>query len=141
MGDAAGWWARKLGTTPAPSSTPDTWSLPRHAAPTPAYAPAPPPVIPQVDALVADEHGQVHVGDAIVRWRGGDGMAERMHCPRCAARGKQGNLMFSRSHGQGQRIGLINKSGQQCAPAPICFECGYNGLYEPFGGDLNGLAG
>jgi hypothetical protein len=139
---AVDWWAKKLGTErPAPTSTPDTWNLPRHMPPTPAHQMPQQSYVPPSNALVADENGQVHVGDAIMYWQGGEGTKEGLHCPRCAAKGKKSNLMFGRTHGQGQKLGLINKSGQHCSPAPICFSCGYNGLYEPFGGDLNDMVG
>lgn len=79
----------------------------------------------------------MHVGDAITRWRGGDGARDGMSCPNCQAKGKPGRLMFSRTKGQGASLGKINQHGQTVAPAPMCFECGYNGIYQPFGGDLN----
>lgn len=135
----ADWWARKLGMPQAqPTATPDTWNLPRHAPPTPAHAPPPQQqYVPQAEQpIIPDENGQVHMGDAVIRWRGGDGTTkETQECPNCGSRN-----YFSRSRGQGKRIGLMNKHGQACQPAPICFECGYNGMFEAFGGAFTDLA-
>jgi hypothetical protein len=132
------WWAKKLGMPQAqPQATPDTWNTPRHVPPTPSYQQPPPQQYVQpTDAPVVDENGQVHVGDAIIRWRGGDGNKEQGLCPNCNSRN-----YFSRSKGQGKRIGLMNKNGQACTPAPICFECGYNGMFEAFGGAFTDLGG
>lgn len=127
------WWAKRLGTAPPPTSTPDAWNMPRYAPPTPSHVQAPQQqFVPQMEAPVLDENGQMHMADAIVRWRGGDGTKkETQTCPNCGGRN-----YFSRSSGQGKRIGLMNRSGQACPPAPICFECGYNGIFESFGGGL-----
>lgn len=132
----ADWWAKKLGIAPAPvKSTPDTWNVPRHQPPTPAYErPPQQQYIPPADndPIPTDENGQIHFMDAAIRWKGGDATKkEHGICPNCGSRN-----YFSRSQGQGRRIGLINRSGQKCQPAPICFECGYNGLFESFGGGL-----
>lgn len=134
------WYAKRLGGgAPQPSqrsSTPPAWPV-QQAPPAPAYGPPPAPQIPQSDAPMGEDDGKMHVGDAIVRWRGGEGTRENMTCPNCTARGKPGRLMFSRTKGQGQSMGMINSSGQPVTPAASCFECGYNGLYSPFGGDLS----
>jgi hypothetical protein len=69
--------------------------------------------------LPADEHGQVHVWDAVQRWRGGRGTkTETAACPQCG-----GNNFFSRK----------NAVTRGHAPAPLCYDCGYNGLFEQFG--------
>jgi hypothetical protein len=139
---SSSWWAKKLGQPAAqPQSTPNTWNLPQVGAPTPAYAPAPPSQVPEYDAPVMDDNGQIHVSDAIMRWKGGEA-AKTQHdtCPNCAMKGKK-SYVHSRTHGQnenGQRMSLmkINQHGQACAPAPVCFACGWRGeLYVPFGGE------
>jgi hypothetical protein len=132
MGDAVGWWAKKLGTErpPAPS-TPDTWNLPRHTPPTPAHQQTQQSYVPPANALMADENGQVHMGEAIMYWRGGEGTyKETAHCPKCRS-----SNYFSR-----QSEAKVTQNGM-AAPAPQCFNCGFNGLYTPFGGALNDMAG
>lgn len=65
-----------------------------------------------------DPAGQTDMSTAIRVWRGGEAHRVDGHlsCPRCG-----GKNIFSRVNGQT----TMNK-----APAPRCFECGWNGLYE-----------
>lgn len=139
------WWQKKLGqpTQPQPQSTPNTWNLQQVGAPTQAYAPPPQiPVAPMnLPVMEADENGQVHIGDAIMRWKGGEATnTQNDLCPNCAAKGKR-SYVHHRTHGQnesGQRMSLmkINQHGQACAPMPMCFACGWRGDgYVPFGGE------
>jgi hypothetical protein len=122
------WWARKLGTAPPanrPSSTPDVWAQQRHAQPTPAYAAPPQSPVPPYDAPEAAPDGKMHVGDAIVRWRGGEATrTETESCPQC-----QSHNFFSR-RGAG---GVTTQNGR-VPPSPICHDCGYNGIFTNFGG-------
>jgi DNA-directed RNA polymerase subunit RPC12/RpoP len=64
-----------------------------------------------------DAQGQTDMGTAIRMWRGGEAHSVDGHlaCPRCGSKN-----MFSRSNG----------NTLQKAPAPRCFECGWNGLYQ-----------
>lgn len=79
-----------------------------------------------------DENGQMHVGDAILMWKGNPkgGAAERASCPKCGS-----NQFFSRA---GQSI--TKADGTRVTPAPRCAQCGHNGLFEQFGDlyDSNG---
>lgn len=129
---AVDWWAKKLGTQqPTQRSTPDTWNLPRHTTPTPGYEPHQQQYIPQYDALPVDENGQMHFMDGAVRWQGGEGThTETQRCPKCHS----GNYFSRKSEAK------FTKNGA-ATPAPQCFNCGYNGIYTPFGGSLNSIAG
>lgn len=118
------WYRRKLGQAPQPQSTPDTWTLPRQTQPTLAYQPPPTIPVENYNAPEAAPEGQMHVGDAVVRWQGGDGTAEKIQCPKCGSRN-----YFSR---QGQT--LITKNGA-APPSPHCFDCGHNSIFTIFGGD------
>lgn len=96
-----------------------------------------PPQIPlqglPADVLPTDENGQAHLGDAIVRWRGGEGTrTETQRCPVCVGRGRAGNKLFSL-----KSQSKISSSGTTATPAPRCFECGWTGIYTPYGGDLS----
>jgi hypothetical protein len=69
-------------------------------------------VVPQNDPT-----GQTDMGTAIRNWKGGEAHRREgsLTCPRCASKN-----VFSRSNG-----GSLGH-----APAPRCFECGWNGIYE-----------
>ncbi len=64
-----------------------------------------------------DPTGQTDMGTAIRSWKGGEAHRREgsLSCPRCGSKN-----VFSRSNG-----GSLGHS-----PAPRCFECGWNGLYE-----------
>lgn len=141
------WWQKKLGTAPRPQSTPGTWNLPQVRQPTPNYQ-APPEDLPvqQWDGGDPAPPGQIHALDAVVRFKGSKtAQREQTLCPNCSMGGRKVYL-FSRAQGQNEsgamvRLTKINSAGQACAPASVCFECGYNGLFEPFGGTLNDQIG
>jgi len=61
--------------------------------------------------------GQTDMGSAIRMWTGGDAHRQDGHltCPRCSSKN-----VFSRSNG----------SNMMKPPAPRCFECGWNGIYQ-----------
>lgn len=123
---AVDWWSKKLGTDRPPATpTPDTWNLPRHTPPTPAHQMPQQSYVPPANAMIPDENGQLHMGEAIMYWRGGEGTRkETNRCPKC-----NGANYFSRSD---QKVFTQNGAA---TPAPKCFNCGYNGLFEIFGGD------
>ena len=80
------------------------------------------PALRQQAATVAvqeqrDPAGQTDMGTAIRSWKGGEAHRREgsLTCPRCGSKN-----VFSRSNG-----GTLGH-----APAPRCFECGWNGLYE-----------
>ena len=66
---------------------------------------------------IPDADGKVDMGTALRSWKGGE--AQRLDgglsCPRCGSKN-----VFSRA----------NASAGGNVPAPRCFECGWNGLYE-----------
>lgn len=83
------------------------------------------------EVVPTDENGQIHFMDAAMRWRGGKGTkTETGRCPECGSAN-----FFSRKEGT-----KMTANGP-VAPAPQCFDCGFNGVYEPFGGDLNSTVG
>lgn len=93
---------------PASPSLPPTTPAPVQQPPAPPAQDAPP--------------GQMHITDAIARWKGGAGNAETATCPRCGSRN-----VFSRAN-----AAIITSSGASASPAPHCYECGWNGLWEQF---------
>jgi len=124
------WWSRQL-------SNPQQRTAPRQES----YSSPPitPPVrfgsiqIPvqhqpqpqQPQQRVLDENRapteNVSMGDAIRLWKGGEAAKKQpdMYCPECGSQNifvrtaKGGNTMISGSN-----------------PAPRCFECGWNGIYD-----------
>lgn len=61
------------------------------------------------------------MGEALRLWKGGEAMRKEgnMTCPECGS-----IYVFSRT-GRGQNT-MVNGA----APAPRCYECGWNGLYD-----------
>ena len=85
---------------------------------------------PMVSPAGADMNQQFNmegVGDAIRNWQGdtekGATGLERDRCPNCG-----GDKYFSRVNASG----TLTQQGQ-VKPAPHCFECGHNGLFEQYG--------
>jgi hypothetical protein len=112
-----GWWARRLGNPPAPqqqSSYPPTQYQPMAA---PTYAPQQPQYAPQGQPQQQPvPPGQMNVMDAIQRWQGGPAhRTDPYPCPACGSM-----HYFSR----------VNGPSRGPAPAPICYSCGYNGLFS-----------
>ncbi len=112
------WWDKKLSNKDQQENT----SLPpvtknvilpalRQQAST-AVAQKPSPTTEQ-----RDPNGQTDMGTAIRTWKGGEAHRREgsLSCPRCGSKN-----VFSRANG-----GSLGHS-----PAPRCFECGWNGLYE-----------
>jgi hypothetical protein len=87
----------------------------------PQRAPQPPqsPESDEYDPEVPEGH--TRFGTAMRKWRGGPAHKEGAvigDCPECGSR-----LYSQRAHGSGARV-------RGNPPAPHCFECGYNGLFE-----------
>lgn len=110
------WWDKKLtGAEPARSSPPITKD-----ATLPALRQQATEVAAQRTALPStqsDPTGETNMGSAIRSWKGGEAHRREgsLTCPRCRSKN-----VFNRSNG-----GTLGHS-----PAPRCFECGWNGLYE-----------
>lgn len=107
MSSDPNWYARRLGSPqPQRSSYPPTQS----AAPATTYTPQQTPQggqgVREVDTIY----------EAAQYWRGGEAhRTETNSCPRCG-----GQHYYSRS--QGIARGPV--------PAPMCFDCGYNGMFD-----------
>ena len=128
---SADWYAKRLaqGAAPAPRpqrSTPPTGlgGPPQQQTfqpynPHPATQAAPPQQQAQHESLSAA------LADPHMRSAGGDGAKaqEVYSCPNCGSN----DFFVRRTMG-----GALGK-----APAPHCFSCGYNGMYEQFGAKLS----
>lgn len=104
------WYAQKLGGN-APAQ-PQSYQQPQYPVQQPQVpqqqVPQPQQQMPQV---TADNFKQ-----AMNYWQGGEAMrTERNPCPKCG-----GQHYYSRSQG----------TMRGPAPAPLCFDCGYNGNFE-----------
>lgn len=109
------WWNKKLkGEKPTPQPN----------YPNPAQYSNRPVAQPQQQQAPVQElpsNGQITMGAAIRNWKGGEAMRREgdMRCPSCGSRN-----VFSRT-GKGANSMILG-----AAPAPHCFDCGWNGLYE-----------
>ena len=126
-----GWWARRLGHQQPPPQQQPNYNVPgTHRQQQPQqypvqpqqFQPQPQPYPQQQQQPSIEEqlqHVQVtpeNFKELSKHWKGGKGMQEENHpCPECG-----GGHYYSRS--QGARRGPT--------PAPHCFDCGYNGLFE-----------
>lgn len=132
------WFKRKLsearGDEPAQTSYPPTsWSpAPQPVPMSPNVAP-PTQQTPMVSPSGVDMNQQFTmegVGDAVRNWQGdtkkGATALERSRCPNCG-----GDKFFSRTNSGG----TITQQGK-VPPAPHCFECGHNGLFEQYGAQV-----
>lgn len=122
------WWAKRLSNNPRPQPT-NTQSTPPSSPPLrfPVQVPTSPQPVqqPQDRQQVLDENraptDQISMGDAIRLWRGGEAMRREgnMTCPDCGS---------SNVFGRSSRASNTTIAGK--APAPRCFECGWNGIYN-----------
>ena len=119
------WWSKKLTNQPTQQTTRP--SLPPVQAPIrfPVQVPAQPqqqPVQQAGNQRVLDPNraptDNISMGDAIRLWKGGEAARREgeSSCPSCGS-----HLVFARSKG-----GMVGGK----SPAPRCFECGWNGLYD-----------
>jgi hypothetical protein len=119
------WWSKKLsGAQPqktAPSSVPPI-SIPLRF-PTPQPTPRPLYTTDRQDRLRDDlpSDAQLTMGEAIKLWKGGEAMKKQgdLTCPECGS----GNVFIRTSKASSNTV-------QGNAPAPRCFECGWNGMYD-----------
>ena len=124
------WWSRRLTNTPSQPQPRSTESTPPSSPPLrfPVQVPTHPQ--PQQQATpgrqqLLDETrsptDQINMGDAIRLWQGGEAMRKEgnMTCPECGSAN-----VFGRS----TRASNTSIAGK--APAPRCFECGWNGIYN-----------
>jgi hypothetical protein len=123
------WWAKKLaGENPAPQrsyQTPPT-SPPIRIPQNTSQAPVRP--TQEVNAnnqSILDPsrapNEQITMGEALRLWKGGEAMRKEgnLTCPDCGS-----IYVFSRT-GRGANS-MINGA----SPAPRCYECGWNGMYD-----------
>lgn len=124
------WWARRIsGNQPAPR--PQQTSVPPTSPPLrfPVQAPQQ-PVYQQHSQTVGnqrllDEHqppdAQIDMSTAIRMWKGGEAMRKQgdLRCPEC------GSANVFHRVAKGGNTTINGKS-----PAPRCFECGWNGIYD-----------
>jgi len=119
------WWSRKLGN----DNTPQRYTPPLPPTQAPIRLPIQVPN-QQQQQLVNHQNfnnnlldpsraptDQIPMGEAIHLWKGGEATRKEgnLSCPSCGS-----HLVFSRSKG-----GIAGKQ-----PAPRCFSCGYNGIYD-----------
>lgn len=124
------WWSRKLSNTPQPSTSRST---------PPSYIPpsSPPlrfPTAQPQGVQVTDQNGrqtllrpdldpkaEITFGEALKLWKGGEAMRKQgdMSCPECGSP----NVFIRSSKSSSNTV-------QGNSPAPRCFECGWNGLYD-----------
>lgn len=112
------WWSKKLaGETPTPSRRSH---YPVTTYPTPMAPPQPAqPVAPQQDDRQANSAPASSFTEALRKGitNGGEAARRDIHnCPACGS-----VYVFSRAKGT-----TLNGAN----PAPRCYECGWNGLYE-----------
>lgn len=117
------WWSRKLtNQPPAPKrnfTTPPT-GIPLRVPNMPAQNQ--PQQYEEQQRLIdpnREPTEQVDMGTAIRNWKGGEAHKQGMTCPQCG-----GIYVYSRT-GRG-----ANTRINGAAPAPRCYECGWNGLYD-----------
>lgn len=110
------WWNKKLkGEKPSPQPM----------YPNPAAYSQRPAQTQEVQPHTVEENlppnTQINMGQAIRMWKGGEAHRKEgnMRCPECNSRN-----VFTRT-GKGANS-MINGA----APAPRCFECGWNGMYD-----------
>lgn len=121
----SGWWQRHLGQPQAPAPQ---YQQPQGYQQAPQYPPQGPPQAPQYQQAPqgypqqqgAIDTSQIRVTgenlyEAAQLWQGGPGTrTETQHCPQCG-----GNHFFSRTTG----------TTRGPAPAPLCYDCGFNGQF------------
>lgn len=111
MSNDAGWWSRKLGT-PQQQQTPiyPQQQYPQQYQQQPVH-PQAPQAQPQQQIRVTPEN----LYDAAMMWQGGEATrTETNLCPKCGS-----NHYFSRSQ----------SVSRGPAPAPVCYTCGFNGMF------------
>ena len=129
MSETRSWFARQLGT--APPAQPQAYQPPPQQYAPPQGYPQQPQGYPQQQGYPPQGYPQqqapmppqapvitsIHdVPGAMGMWQGGEGVrTETNRCPGCG-----GDHYFSRS----------KKTSRGPAPAPLCYDCGFNGLFD-----------
>tara|TARA_B100001964_G_scaffold231459_1_gene286108 strand:+ start:1835 stop:2245 length:411 start_codon:yes stop_codon:yes gene_type:complete len=127
MGD---WWSDRLAgksITPKDTthvrvgSTPPLKFTPTNPPPTPMEAPPTSQERYMATQTSADPNTQISMGEAIRMWKGGEAHRKEGNntCPECGSV----NVFSRMAKGSGTGINGNN-------PAPRCFECGWNGMYD-----------
>lgn len=107
-----GWWARKLGNPQPQQQYPPTQYQPQ---PAPQYQQAPQYPQQQQQQQQQPRVTAENLYQAALTWQGGEAhRTEVYNCPKCG-----GGHYFSRSAG-------VSRGP---APAPMCYDCGYNGMF------------
>ena len=121
------WWSRKLSNSPqpvrnTPSYTPPTTPPIRFPVSTTPQQ----QVIPSNDRQTLlrpdlDPRAEITFGEALKLWKGGEAMRKQgdLSCPECGSP----NVFIRSSKASSNTV-------QGNSPAPRCFECGWNGLYD-----------
>lgn len=134
--EVSDWWARKLGRAPAGPATPPAPQRPGNGLTGPAPVPLTAAGIQAQMWQDQQNHGapEVMIEDASVpggqrlnwrAWTGGRAHREETAtCPQCGST----NYFSRRSESRVTQNGVA-------APAPQCFNCSYNGMFQIFGGD------
>jgi len=107
MKSDAGWWAKRL---PSPPQGRQVQPQPQYQQPQPQ---------PQPQYQQPQPQGQVSVDniiEAVAAWQGGEATrTETNRCPSCG-----GDHYFSRAQG----------AHRGPPPAPMCYSCGFTGLFQ-----------
>lgn len=123
------WWARRIsGNPPAPRTQPS--SIPPTSPPLRFPVQQQQPVYQQHSQTVGNQRlldesqpadAHIDMGSAIRMWKGGEAMRKQgdLRCPECGS----ANVFHRVAKGGNTTI-----NGK--APAPRCFECGWNGIYD-----------
>jgi len=121
------WWSKKLSGEKPVTST--NRSFNPVIPPTSGTIRFPQPIIPQqgpdepqrVLRPDLDSQAQITMGEALRLWKGGEAAKKQgdVTCPECGSPN-----VFTRS----SRAASTSIQGK--SPAPRCFECGWNGMYD-----------
>lgn len=125
------WYAKKFGGNQQPGGVvlrPQQPAYPQQQQPQPVYQQQPvqqQQTYQQEQQAVQqaeDPNRKLSLREAVVRFKGSEGMRTEGHlnCPSCGS--KSGYTQFSGMNSAGAGV-MGNK------PAPHCFECGYNGKF------------
>jgi hypothetical protein len=108
MSSDPGWWARRLGQQDAPALA----HYPEYQPPQAMNQQQTKYISPQREPQITTEN----LFEMTHYWTGGEAHAkERTACPNCG-----GGHFYSRSSG-------VSRGP---APAPLCYDCGYNGMFQ-----------
>ena len=128
------WWSdRMAGKAVVPKTAPREGSTPtlRFTPPSPPTTPMQGLPTPQAQYMAqaaavdteqrSDPSGQTTIGEAIRNWQGGEAARKEGNntCPECGS----ANVFSRMAKGAGS-----GSNGN--APAPRCYECGWNGIYD-----------